>query len=161
ASEAPVAERARARRRPPASVRRRRGPGRRAGTDRSGRDPGLEHPAEPSRVRPRPEAATGRASALGCPDLLERRPVIGRALAQVEGAPVPQLEADVHLEPAVVRPAAVRPRRLVAVDAEPGRVVRRVDGAPVGADRAAPPDVPNPALVAPAGVGPVAERAPR
>ena len=61
----------------------------------------------------------------GDPDLLERRPVVRRALAAEQLAPVGALERDVHLQPAVVRRVRVVPGALVAVDAHPGRAERR------------------------------------
>src|SRR5579859_855490 len=76
-------------------------------------------------VRPGPEAARPRG-ADGRPDLLERRPVVGRALEEEEPRRVRTLEAEIHLEAAVVRAAAVRPAPFVVVDAEPGREMRRV-----------------------------------
>src|ERR671931_2583634 len=86
----------------------------------------LKRAAEPRRVRPRAEAPAASAGLLRHPDLLERRPVIGGALQAVEPPAVVELERDVHLEAAVVRPPAVVPRRLVAVDAEPDAVVGRM-----------------------------------
>src|SRR5215471_6107970 len=75
------------------------------------------------------------------PDLLERAPVIRRALVAEEPAAVGLLEPDVHLEPAVVGSARIRPTALVAVDAEPVAEiwrVRRPQPRPMGAVPPAP-----------------------
>src|SRR4029077_12594739 len=78
-------------------------------------------------IRPRGEAA-GVRGAHGDPDLLERAPVIRRALVAEEPAAVGALERVIHLEAAPVRAAGIRPASFVAVDAHPvpelGRVVR-------------------------------------
>src|SRR5690349_14910996 len=84
-----------------------------------------EEPAEPRGVGPRPETP-GLERLLGGPYLLERRPVVGGAFSAQEGRRVRLLEPEVHLEPAVVRPARVRPGRFVAMDAEELPEVRRM-----------------------------------
>src|SRR4051812_17908133 len=84
-----------------------------------------EQPAGPRRVRPRPETPAAGCF-FCCPDLLERRPVVGRPLRSEQPGAVGGLEAVVHLQPAPERCAAVRPAPLVAVDAEERREVRRV-----------------------------------
>src|SRR5665647_2123629 len=98
----------------------------------------LEQAAEPRGVRPGPETPA-RERFLRRPDLLERRPVVGRSLAGVEPAAVALLEAEVHLEPAVVRRAGVRPAGLVVVDAEELAQMGRVLGASVRLRRPLPP----------------------
>ena len=90
---------------------------------------------------------------LGDPDLLERSPVVGRALAAQELPPVRPLEAEVHLEPAVVGRIRIVPAALVAVDAEPRRTMRRMTGAPQRADCASVPEAAHPEPVAPARIG--------
>src|SRR5436305_12809324 len=110
----------------------------------------LEHAAEPGRVRPRAEAEAASPRALRRPDLLERRPVVGRSLATEQRRRVARLERDVHLEAAVVGSAAVAPRRLVAVDAEPGVAVGLMEGLPPRPLRADTPEVARPAPLAPA-----------
>src|SRR5437660_411661 len=85
----------------------------------------LQEPAVPRRVRPWPEAPALERFPRR-PDLLERGPVVGCALRSVEPAPVALLEAPVHLEPAVIGLAGVRPAALEAVDAEELAQVRRV-----------------------------------
>src|SRR5436309_5094324 len=77
----------------------------------------LEQAAEPRCVRPGP-ITPALERFLRRPDLLERRPVVGRSLAGVEPAAVAPLEALVHLEPAVIGRPGVRPAPLVVVDAE-------------------------------------------
>src|SRR5260221_553127 len=99
----------------------------------------LEEPAEPRGVRPRPIAPAPEGF-FGRPDLLERRPVVGGALRPVEPVAVALLEAPVHLEPAVVRLAGVRPAALEAVDAEELPQVRRVLRLHVRPVRALPPE---------------------
>src|SRR6266540_3371959 len=85
--------------------------------------------AVPRGVRPGPETPA-LVRFLRRPHLLERRPVIGRALRPEEAPAECPLEADVHLEPAVVGAAAVPPTRLEAVDAKKCRPVRRVGRPP-------------------------------
>ena len=79
------------------------------------------------RARPRRVAAYARCAHRD-PDLLERAPVIRRALVAEEPAAVGALEREIHLEAAPVRAARIGPAALVAVDAEPapkrGRVLR-------------------------------------
>src|SRR6266511_5895979 len=104
----------------------------------------LNEPAVPRGVRPRVEAAARAVGLLGDPHLLEGRPVLRRALRTQEDAAVVLLEADVHLQAAVVRGAVVPPRALVAVDAQPGASVRRTgDEAPSERDGTPPPDLPR------------------
>src|SRR5438309_4348250 len=86
-----------------------------------------EQAAEPRSVRPRPETPAP-GGLLGRPDLLERRPVVRRALRSHEPGRIRPLEAEVHLQAAVVGAASVRPAALVAVDAEERRFVRRMRG---------------------------------
>src|SRR4051794_20729394 len=76
-----------------------------------------DQPAIPRRVRPRVKTSAPCGS-FGDPDLLERRPVVGRPFRPKEPPPVGRLEADVHLQSAVVRAAAVRPAAFVAMDAK-------------------------------------------
>src|SRR6478672_13439519 len=76
-----------------------------------------DEPAVPRRVRPRVKTPAPCRS-FGDPDLLEGRPVVGRPFLPKEPPPVGRLEADVHLQPAVVGAAAVRPAALVAMDAK-------------------------------------------
>src|SRR5205814_381328 len=94
----------------------------------------------PRSVRPGPETPAPERF-LRRPDLLERRPAVGRSLVPEEPAAVRPLEAQVHLEPAVVRPAAVRPGGLVAVDAEKRVQMRRMPRLAVLARR---PPLPEP-----------------
>src|SRR3954454_9082028 len=94
-------------------------------------DVASDQAAEPRGVRPGVETpAFGRL--LCHPDLLERRPVVGRALRPKERPAVGRLEPDVHLQPAVIRAAAVSPAALVVVDAEGLIQVRRPLRPPVG-----------------------------
>src|SRR3954451_13791823 len=80
--------------------------------------------AEPRRVGPGIETPAPRR--LFChPDLLERRPVVGRALRPKERPAVGCLEPEIHLQTAVVGAAPVRPAALVVVDAEELIQVRR------------------------------------
>ena len=84
-----------------------------------------DEPAEPRGVRPGPETpAPGRF--LRRPDLLERRPVVGRALGPHEPRRIRLLEPEIHLQAAVVGPAPVGPAALEAMDAEKCRLVGRV-----------------------------------
>src|SRR5436190_7345554 len=80
--------------------------------------------ADPRSARPgiEPPAPGGF---FGDPDLLERRPVVGRPFRAQQPAAVALLEAEVHLEPAEVRASAVRPARLVPMDTKPRCQVRR------------------------------------
>src|SRR4051794_41706503 len=99
-----------------------------------------DEPARPRGVRPGPE--TPAPGGFLCrPDLLERRPVIGRPLRAQEPWRVRPLEPEVHLQPAVVGPAAVPPAALVAVDAEELGQMRRPLGEPPGGRR---PPLPEP-----------------
>src|SRR3954470_8040820 len=87
--------------------------------------------AVPRRIRPGIETPALRR--LFChPDLLERRPVVGRALRPKERSAVGRLEPDVHLQAAVVRAATVGPASLVVVDAEELIQVGRTLRPPVG-----------------------------
>src|SRR4051812_25745678 len=86
-----------------------------------------EQTAEPRSIRPGPETPASEGS-FRRPDLLERRPVVGRALVPEEPGSVMALERDAHLQAAPVGVAGVRPAPLVAVDAEPIPQVRRVLG---------------------------------
>src|SRR5438445_8426770 len=86
----------------------------------------LDQSAIPGRIRPRIEAAARAERALGHPHLLERRPVVGRSLPREQVAAVRPLEAEVHLQAAVVRRVWIPPRALEVVDARPGTSVRRV-----------------------------------
>src|SRR5919201_2276462 len=86
----------------------------------------LQKAAGPRRVRPRGEAAAACKRPLGGPDLLQRRPVVGRALRPQQPAGVELLELNVHLEAAEEAvPGMCAPRPLVAMDTEPGAQVRR------------------------------------
>src|SRR3954453_4249033 len=94
--------------------------------------PTSDEPAVPRCVRPGPETPA-LGGFLRRPDLLERRPPVGGALPADEPGRVGALEAEVHLEPAVVAVAGVRPpAALEAVDAEPGRQMRRPQGPAAG-----------------------------
>src|SRR6476620_2610415 len=90
------------------------------------------------RVRPGGKAPCARRAYTN-PDLLERAPVIRRALVAEEPAAVRLLEREVHLEAAPVRAAGIGPAALVVVDAIPGPQVRRVRRVPPRAVRAVPP----------------------
>src|SRR5207248_11361471 len=107
----------------------------------------LNQSAIARRIRLREEPASAAIRLLRHPDLLERRPVVGSALAEQESAAVRPLQGEVHLRPAVVRGAAVVPRAFVVVDAEEGRLVRRMSREAMDMVGAAPPQVPDPALV--------------
>src|SRR5512133_3934779 len=89
-------------------------------------------------VRPRRKAPRARRAHRD-PDLLERAPVIRRALVTEEPAAVRLLEREVHLEAAPVRAAGIGPAALVAVNAEQGLVIRGVRRVPPRAVRAVPP----------------------
>src|SRR5881227_200904 len=89
----------------------------------------LVHAAVTSSARPRREAA-GVRGAHRHPDLLERAPVVRRALVAEEPAAVRLLEREVHLQPSPVGAAGIGPAALVAVDAEPGPEIRWVVRAP-------------------------------
>src|ERR1041384_1403191 len=82
-----------------------------------------EHAARPRGVRPGPVPARP-GGAHGGPDLLERRPVVGRALDPEEARRVAPLERDVHLQAAVVRAVRVCPAGLVTMDTKPGGEMR-------------------------------------
>src|SRR3954453_15490646 len=102
--------------------------------------PTSDEAAGPRCNRPGPETPS-----LGCflrrPDLLERRPPVGGALPADEPGRVGPLEAEVHLEPPVVAVAGVRPpAALEAVDADPGRKMRRPKAPAAGGRR---PPVPE------------------
>src|SRR5262245_24508377 len=88
----------------------------------------LEQAADAARVRPRIEAAAGAERPLRDPHLLERRPVVRRALPAQEIRAVALLERQIHLQAAVVRTACIPPRALVALETAPrggvGRVLR-------------------------------------
>src|SRR2546421_8097945 len=99
--------------------------------------------AEPRRVRPGP-VTPAPGGFFRRPDLLERRPVVGRPLRPQEPAGIGLLKAEVHLEAAVVGPAAVRPAPLVVMDAEERRLVRRVLCPPPGPRPPAPPPAARP-----------------
>src|SRR5438132_8250369 len=102
--------------------------------------PTSDEPAVPRCIRPGPKTpALGRL--LRRPDLLERRPPVGGALPPHEPGGIGSLEAEVHLEPAVVAVAGVRaPAALESVDAEPGPQMRRPHGLPVSRGRPPPPE---------------------
>src|SRR5439155_10467691 len=88
---------------------------------------GIKAPAAPMRT-------------LGGPHLLERRPVIGRPLACEQPTAVDALEAEIHLQAAVVAVAGVRrPATFEVVDAEPLPLVRGILGAPARLERDAVP----------------------
>src|SRR5437764_13508692 len=87
---------------------------------------GLDQPAHPRGVRPGVEPAAGAVCALGDRQLFDRRPVVGPATMEQVVRRVALPEAPVHLEPAPVGIARVAPGALVAVDAEPRALVRRV-----------------------------------
>src|SRR5690348_14714522 len=107
-----------------------------------GLSPELQQPTHPGGVRPGAEAATAPPCALGDPDLLETRPMVGRSLPQKEGRRVRLLELEVHLEAAVVAVAGIRsPGALAPVDALPGAQVRRVERNPPDDGGAATPPV--------------------
>src|ERR1700681_4855807 len=89
-----------------------------------------DEPARPCGVRPGPETPALEGF-LRHPDLLQRRPVVGRPLQPVDPAPVPLLEGEVHLEPAPVRAADVVPGALVVVVAHPLAHMGRTLRAPV------------------------------
>src|SRR5438034_3088767 len=98
------------------------------------------------RARPRRVAAYARCAHRD-PDLLERAPVIRRALVAEEPAAVGALEREIHLEAAPVRAARIGPAALVAVDAEPAPKRGWVIRTPPGPVRAVPPvagDLPEP-----------------
>src|SRR3954454_9324248 len=90
-----------------------------------------DQPAKPRGVRPGPETPAP-GGFLRRPDLLERRPVVGRALRAQETRGVDALEPEIDLHPAVVGLDAVPPAALVAVDAEDLGEVRRPFGEPPG-----------------------------
>jgi len=105
---------------------------------RVSREKALVRAAVTRRVRPwRKTPCARRAHA--DPDLLERAPVIRRALVVEEPAAVRLLEREVHLEAAPVRAPGIGPAALVVVDAIPGPQVRRVRRVPPSAVRAVPP----------------------
>src|SRR4051812_36141379 len=81
--------------------------------------------AVPRRVRPGIETPA-RGRLFRDPDLLERRPVVGRPLRPEQPAAVRGLEPVVHLQPAPEGCAGIGPAALEAVDAHERRVVRRV-----------------------------------
>ena len=102
---------------------------------------GLDQAAVAGGVRPRVEAAPAPVRALGDPHLLDRRPVVRCALAAQELGAVLALEADVHLQAAVVAVAGVRPPALARGCARSGgcRARRRgAAGAPPGTRPCAP-----------------------
>src|SRR3954447_22430916 len=99
-----------------------------------------EQAAVPRGVRPWVEAAPGVEGSLCHPHLLERLPAIGGALRVRCRAAVVGLKAEIHLQAALMRGAAVVPGRLVAVDAEPRLQVRRMLRLLAGRFRAAPPE---------------------
>src|SRR5215207_8891156 len=86
----------------------------------------LDEAAGAGGVRPGVEAPAGAVGALGDPHLLDGRPLVRGALAAQQIRPVETLEVDVHLEAAVVRRARVVPGALVALDAAPRSLARRV-----------------------------------
>src|SRR5439155_17393407 len=94
-----------------------------------------DEPAVPRCVRPGPKTpALGRL--LRRPDLLERRPAVGGAFPPDEPGRIGALEAEVHLEPAEVAVAGVRPpAALEAVDADPRPQMRRPHRPAVGRRR--------------------------
>src|ERR1700730_14208168 len=88
----------------------------------------LDEPAVAGGVRPGIEASAAPVRTFGGPHLLERRPVIRRPLARKESPAVGALEAEVHLQTAVVRRIRIVPRTFEAVDPEQLLLVRRVQG---------------------------------
>src|SRR3954464_11451445 len=86
-----------------------------------------DQPAKPRGVRPGPETPAP-GGFLRRPDLLERRPVVGRPLGAQKPRRIRPLEAEVHLEPAVIRRPRVGPAPFVVVDAEKRRQMRRMRG---------------------------------
>src|SRR5437763_3865752 len=106
----------------------------------------LVHAAVTSSARPRREAA-GVRGAHRHPDLLERAPVVRRALVAQEPAAVRLLERDVHLQPAPVGAAGIGPSALVAVDAEPGPEIGWVVREPARSVCNVPPAPTQPAHV--------------
>src|SRR5581483_5166014 len=105
---------------------------------RYGATPLSEQSAHPRGVRPGPEAPA--PGGFFCsPDLLQGRPVVGRPLRPQEPGCVRVLEAEVHLQPAVVGATGVGPAPLVMVDAEELPQMRRVLGPDVGRMRAVLP----------------------
>src|SRR6476661_6147228 len=110
------------------------------------REKELVRAAVTRRVRPGGKAPRARR-AYPDPDLLERAPVIRRALVAKEPAAVRLLEREVHLEAAPVRAAGIGPAALVVVDAVPGphvRWVRRLPPRAVCAVPPAPDELPEP-----------------
>src|SRR5919108_2785961 len=86
----------------------------------------LDQAAEPAGVRPRVEAAAGAQRALGDPHLLDRRPPVRPPAPEEMARRVLAHERLVHLEPAPVRIPRVPPRALVALEAPPRALVRRI-----------------------------------
>src|SRR5436305_4511716 len=102
--------------------------------------PTSDEPAVPRCIRPGPETPALRGF-LRRPDLLERGPAVRGALPADEPGRIGPLEAEVHLEPAVVAVAGVRPPApFQAVDTEPGRQMRRPQSPAAGGRR---PPVPE------------------
>src|SRR4051812_49948963 len=58
----------------------------------------LDQAAVARRIRPGVEPAAAAVRSLGCPHLLEGRPVVGGALAAEDRAAVRPLELNVHLQ---------------------------------------------------------------
>src|SRR5215475_13297494 len=98
----------------------------------------LDEVAGPRRVRPGIETPAPEGF-LRRPDLLQGRPMIGRALRAEQPGAVRGLEAVVHLEAAPEGRTAVRPAALVAVNAHELPQVRRVLSLPTGRPRHVPP----------------------
>src|SRR5205823_1294989 len=99
-----------------------------------------EQPAVPRSVRPRPKPPAPQRF-FRRPDLLERGPMVGSSLLAQEPPRVGVLEAEVHLEAAVVRAAGVRPAALVAMDTKECPEMRRVFRPPVDHVGAVLPEV--------------------
>src|SRR5262249_55329294 len=106
----------------------------------------LDQAAQARGVRPGIEAPCGMGP-LGNPHLLERRPPIGRALRAQQVRAVGLLEAEVHLQAAVVGGVWLVPGPLVAMDAEPLTLVRRAASADPDRGRAVLPDAEDPLAV--------------
>src|SRR6266536_784812 len=102
-----------------------------------------EQAAVSSRVWPWPKT-TCFESPLRDPHLLERRPVLGGAFCTQQSGAVGLLELAVHLQPAVVGCIGVGPAGLVAVNAEPLVLVRRVQRLPLRTQCAAEPEPHHP-----------------
>src|ERR1035437_4851524 len=100
----------------------------------------LDQPAVPRSVRPGPETPA-LERLLRRPDLLERAPVVGRALAPEEPAAVALLEGPIQRQAAVEGRAGIRPAPLEVVDAEELVQVRRVLRLRIGPRQTVPPEL--------------------